>query len=383
MKILVITDKLFPDEHGGSCIAATELIMQWQVNNEVDIFTCQKSNLSNDQIFKGNVYRFFNKKNIIRSAKKLKSIVSINNYDIVVTHSVISWYVYYTSMKLFNANKIKMLAIFHGPWDKEAKYKYQGEKKKILSIIMPLLYRKLEYKYVNNNENFVFLSDYMKKELEAINGKLLSKNTSIIEGGINLEEYKRKYDKETAKKMLNIDENNKVIFTLRRIDKRMGIDDAILAFSKIPTQKRKKITFIVGGKGPYLNYLKQYAKSLGVDVRFEGFIPDDKINNFFCATDLFLVPTKDLEGFGLVNLESLAMGVPVLARPQGGMIELKDKFIYFYLAKNMSTDEMAKEMVELSDKYFNKVITEKNIDKYSWTNISRRYENLMEEIIKS
>lgn len=40
MKILVITDKLYPDEIGGSCTVAFELIQQWQKDNSVDIFTC-------------------------------------------------------------------------------------------------------------------------------------------------------------------------------------------------------------------------------------------------------------------------------------------------------------------------------------------------------
>lgn len=38
MKILVITDKLYPDEYGGSCTVAYELISNWQKNNSVEYF---------------------------------------------------------------------------------------------------------------------------------------------------------------------------------------------------------------------------------------------------------------------------------------------------------------------------------------------------------
>ena len=63
MRILVITDKLYPDECGGSCTVAYETIREWQKNNEVDIFTIKKTKTSKDELFKGKIYRELNKAN--------------------------------------------------------------------------------------------------------------------------------------------------------------------------------------------------------------------------------------------------------------------------------------------------------------------------------
>ena len=208
------------------------------------------------------------------------------------------------------------------------------------------------------------------------------KKTYIIPGGIDIEKYKRQYTKQRAKELLKIDYSKKVIFILRRLDKRMGIDDAIEAFSKIDENERNEYEIIVGGKGNYLNCLKKIADKYNVNVRFEGFIPDEKLNMYFCATDLFIVPSKDLEGFGLVNLESLAMGVPVLARPQGGMIELKNKFNNFFLSENMGIEELKNKIIELSNRFKNKII-EENMNEYSWKNISSNYIKIFEELLNN
>lgn len=381
MRILVITDKLYPDECGGSCTVAYETIREWQKNNEVDIFTIKKTKTSKDELFKGKIYRELNKANFFKSGYKLSQILRKNKYDIILFHSVISWYIYNLS-RIFYKKNIMTIAIFHGPWSKEAIYKYQGKKQKIKEKVLPKLMLLLEKKYVEKNSCFIFLSEYMKNELEQINSKLKYKKTYIIPGGIDIEKYKRQYTKQRAKELLKIDYSKKAIFILRRLDKRMGIDDAIEAFSKIDENERNEYEIIVGGKGNYLNCLKKIADKYNVNVRFEGFIPDEKLNMYFCATDLFIVPSKDLEGFGLVNLESLAMGVPVLARPQGGMIELKNKFNNFFLSENMGIEELKNKIIELSNRFKNKII-EENMNEYSWKNISSNYIKIFEELLNN
>ena len=240
----------------------------------------------------------------------------------------------------------------------------------------------LEKKCAKKNENFIFLSQYMKKELNSIKN-IENKNISIIPGGVNLNNYKRKYTKKEAKKELNIPEDKLTIFTLRRLDKRMGIDDAINAIGMLDEKIKENIVFIIGGKGGYLEELKKVKEEKKVNVEFAGFIPDEKVNLYFCAADLFLVPSKDLEGFGLVNLESLAMGVPVLARPQGGMIELKDKFDNFYLCNSMEIRSLKEGIEKLYHKCKNSIIEEKNISNYSWKNISKEYIRIFKELSKN
>lgn len=375
MNILVISDKLYPDEYGGSCTVTYKLIEQWQKNNRVDIFTCKKTKTSNDDLFNSKVYRNFIKSNPIYSAKYLKKVLKENNYDVIVTHSVFSWFIYYLAT-LFNNNydNNNIYNVFHGPWHKEAALKYSGNNSNIKKFFIPKIMYIIEKLYCKENNNFIFLSKYMQKELLLVDSKIKNKNCYFVPGGVDLNNYKRKYTKKEAKSLLGIEENKIVIFSLRRLDKRMGLDNLIEALKMIDEDIRKNYLLIIGGKGGYRETLEKKAKEIKNNVIFAGFISDEEINKYFCAADLFVVPTLDLEGFGLVNLESLAMGVPVLATPQGGMKELASKLTYLHLCENNTLKSISDNIVKYASCYKDyNYIREKKISNYSWNKISDKY----------
>jgi glycosyltransferase involved in cell wall biosynthesis len=57
-------------------------------------------------------------------------------------------------------------------------------------------------------------------------------------------------------------------------------------------------------------------------VRFLGAIPEDLLPSYYQAADIFVLPTLELEGFGLATLEALACGTPVVGTPAGGTPEI-------------------------------------------------------------
>src|SRR5207245_6499995 len=59
-------------------------------------------------------------------------------------------------------------------------------------------------------------------------------------------------------------------------------------------------------------------------VRFLGFVPEADLPLYYQAADCFVLPTRELEGFGLVTVEALACGTPVLGTPIGATPELLD-----------------------------------------------------------
>jgi glycosyltransferase involved in cell wall biosynthesis len=50
-------------------------------------------------------------------------------------------------------------------------------------------------------------------------------------------------------------------------------------------------------------------------VYFAGFVPDDELPLYYQAADLFVLPTRSLEGFGLITLEAFASELPVVGTP--------------------------------------------------------------------
>jgi glycosyltransferase involved in cell wall biosynthesis len=63
-------------------------------------------------------------------------------------------------------------------------------------------------------------------------------------------------------------------------------------------------------------------KGLGDAVQLVGFIPEVQLSQYYQAADLVVVPSLQLEGFGLVIVEALACGTPVLGTPVGAIPEI-------------------------------------------------------------
>jgi glycosyltransferase involved in cell wall biosynthesis len=113
----------------------------------------------------------------------------------------------------------------------------------------------------------------------------------------------------------------------------MGLENLLRAVALLHTQGRR-VFLVVGGKGPLAASLAALSADLSIAdyVRFAGFIPEADLPAYYQAADLFVLPTLDLEGFGLITLEALACGTPVVGTPVGSTAELLGDFDARWLA---------------------------------------------------
>ncbi len=83
------------------------------------------------------------------------------------------------------------------------------------------------------------------------------------------------------------------------------------------------VRIAVAGSGPYAEELRERAKALGFDgrVAFLGWTGDDELHDLYAAADVCAVPSL-FEPFGLVALEAMAAGCPVVAADTGGLREV-------------------------------------------------------------
>jgi glycosyltransferase involved in cell wall biosynthesis len=90
----------------------------------------------------------------------------------------------------------------------------------------------------------------------------------------------------------------------------------LLKALKIVKNKIPNVKLVVGGKGSLMDYYKQLTSELGLvdNVEFHGFIPDDKITEYYSRANVFVLPSISSvqEGFGIVALEALACKTPVI-----------------------------------------------------------------------
>jgi glycosyltransferase involved in cell wall biosynthesis len=105
----------------------------------------------------------------------------------------------------------------------------------------------------------------------------------------------------------------------------------------------------IAGKGALRSVLEQQAHELGLQeqVKFLGYVPDEQLPIAYQAADLTVVPSQSLEGFGLILLESLACGTPVLSTPVGGMPEVLRPFQPALVTDTPDSDALAARLVDL------------------------------------
>jgi len=162
----------------------------------------------------------------------------------------------------------------------------------------------------------------------------------VIPGWVDLGRFKILPDRAATKKALGWQTEVPTLFTLRRLVRRMGLDRLVRAVG-IVNQRGQKLHLVIGGTGPLCQELKQLAQTLRVEsfVQFLGRVSDADLPGMFGACDAFVLPTAQLECFGLIALEALASGRPVLATPVAAIPEVLSNFENGWLAK--STDEAA------------------------------------------
>jgi glycosyltransferase involved in cell wall biosynthesis len=103
----------------------------------------------------------------------------------------------------------------------------------------------------------------------------------------------------------------------------MGLENLLDALEMlIPSQPR--LMLVIGGEGPLRARLQEVIrqKNLHEVVRLVGFIPESQLGDYYQASDLVVMPSLQLEGFGLVMVEALACGTPVLGTPVGAIPEV-------------------------------------------------------------
>ncbi|HEX7060702.1 MAG TPA: glycosyltransferase family 4 protein [Woeseiaceae bacterium] len=113
--------------------------------------------------------------------------------------------------------------------------------------------------------------------------------------------------------------NEFVMTTIGRLVARKGIDQLITMLSHLPGDA---VRLVVIGDGPDLLPLKEQAARLRLASRvtFTGFVSDQQKVNWLANSDIY-VSTSQHEGFGLVFLEAMAQGLPIVCYDHGGQTD--------------------------------------------------------------
>lgn len=319
-------------------------------------------------------------------AKFYNNFTRDNPFQAVVCHQPFTCFSLLVGGKLAN---IPMIYVFHSPSHEEYLLSHENDNR-LKNYLHMIARRIIEQFCLKRSKKITALSQYMQKKVVKIHG-IPADRIIVNPGGADLKRFKPPKNRALLKKELGFPEGKIHLLTIRNLEPRMGLDN-LLEVVSILKKSQVGVHLIIGGEGIERKNLENLVVKYGLDndVSMAGFIPPNILPEYYGAADFFILPTRSLEGFGLVTPESMACGTPVLGTPVGGTKEILSGFDPLFLFRDTSPEAMAEGIRFAIEKYFNdkdkynelrlrcREYAEKN---YSWERHIDQLKSILEEIL--
>jgi glycosyltransferase involved in cell wall biosynthesis len=215
------------------------------------------------------------------------------------------------------------------PWGRERLVAYLNEPITVM----------LERAALRRCKQILILSEYSRSLLLADHPDQRGK-IRAVSGGVKTNFFCPGDGTRAARARLRLDPGKRLLATVRRAEPRMGIEQLLRALRIVA---RDDVMLAVVGGGLLTNELRRLRSELGLDdqVRFVGRVDEDALRDWYRAADLFVLPTVAYEGFGMVTVEALASGTPVVGTPAGATPELLEPLDPRLVARGSDPESLA------------------------------------------
>ncbi|NOK79103.1 MAG: glycosyltransferase family 1 protein [Chloroflexi bacterium AL-N5] len=289
-----------------------------------------------------------------------------------------SHFVLYTFPILKQLQDRPLVMHFHGPWSLESVV----ESRKSLDIWFR---RYMERSVYTQSTRFIVLSQAFKDILHQRYDIPLEK-IHIVPGAVDIERFESTLTPEQAREKLEWSQDRPIVFTARRLSTRMGLDNLVEAMHKV-VQEHPDILLLIAGKGDQQAILTAQISALGLDknITLLGYLSDQELALAYRAATFSVIPTATLEGFGLVVLESLAAGTPMMGTPIGGIPETLRPFCEDLVFDGAESHHIANGIIEAlsGDRHLpSSEACEAHVkENYTWPVITRRIIDIYQTVI--
>lgn len=400
LNILMATEAFYPDAIGGVDTYVYNLSKNLiQKGHNVYVITIErkKGALAEETIEDIKVLRYktplsgsflFIRRpllSVINSRRLFNSIAKKLKFDIINYHLALPAFGINTCS---SSKGIPEICTFHSSMYGDVAI--QVKKKKyfppFLNSLVFAVIRSIEKANLKRSDKIIALSDFSKRYLTEIYKQDPAKIT-IIPGGVDVNRFIPVAGKASLKKELSMPADKTVLLTARRLVARMGLENLICAMKYVVEREKHVILFILGE-----GFLKQKLERLIAqndlkdNVILFGPVDTNKVSSYYQACDAFILPTEQDEWFGLVTIEALSCGVPVLGTPVGGTSEILGNIDKTLLFPGTGARDMAKgilDFLENKDRFIGKTREFRKFveENYSWEIVSRKTENIYYSVI--
>jgi glycosyltransferase involved in cell wall biosynthesis len=323
------------------------------------------------------------------AANVIKKIEAENiKYDVIHANY---WFSGLIGLEIAKKIKIKTIFTFHSI----GKIRYQVLRKFKEQKINNFLFKKrmeCEQKIVDNYDAVISTSPVekaiIKRVFRANGGKV-----EVIPIGVDTNIFKR-VNRLKARKKLGWKEQNKILLYVGRIEWRKGIGTLFYALKELVQNMPDLTLYIVGGaksksakslESAERERLEKIAEDLGIGDRvfFLGSKTHKILYQYYSAADLSVVPSY-YEPFGIIPLESMSCGTPVVASRTGGLKYTVVNGETGYLSRPRDYIDLARQIkkaLAMGPEHFRDKCLKRIEDNFSWEKIIDQYVNFFVKFI--
>jgi glycogen(starch) synthase len=294
-------------------------------------------------------------------------IHSLGTIDLIHAHD---WLAGYTGRVLKNSYMLPLVATIHATESGRNQGLYTTDQHYINQIEWWLTYEAWKV---------IVCSQHMFREVKQL-FNLPEDKIKILPNGVNAIKFQ-----DTPTKNISFGPGKKIFF-IGRLVREKGVQVLLEAAPQI-IAREPKVQFLIAGKGPMEGELKQLARNLRIDshVQFLGYVDEEIKMNLYKQATVSVFPSL-YEPFGIVALEAMAAGVPVIVSDTGGLGEIIKNGCTGLKVSPGNVDALAKSILQIfQDKDIaerlkvNSLSVVKN--QYSWGNIAEKTKNIYLEVL--
>lgn len=375
MNILIITPGFHPVPafEGGAIEGLVQSYIESNKSNNITVYSIKPRVEYSDEIkkYQGVEFRYvsfekFSRNNYIKQIKKdIINRREQNKFDVVIVENIALYCIYLR--RLF---KGKIVLHLHNDYlnknVKLAKFKYKCCDE--VWCVSQFIADRVNEIDINNKKAKLL---YNGIDVSKFNKENLNKN--------KINELKSKY---------SISEKGKVFLYTGRIIPEKGVLELVKAFNILQNEKKDVFLLIVGGDKNYTNkqdcYVERVKKESTGNIIFTGNVDRENIPYYYGVADYQIVPSLWNEAFGLIIVEGMACGLPVIATKVGGIPEIVNSSNGILINKENIENELVSAMKEILTKNVNEyskqsIATAKN---FNDENYKDRVEKLLVEFKK-
>ena len=223
--------------------------------------------------------------------------------------------------------------------------------------------RKLKVRCLKRAEHVTVVSEHLKKKVQEL---VPETQPSVISMGVNVSQFGRQY------RVTDYfgQGDKKVVLFVGRLAEKKGVTYLLGAMEQIDAM------LVVVGDGPLREELEIQGKRIN----------ERELKKIYASSDVFVCPSitamdGDVEGFGLVMLEAMASGLPIVASNSGGIVQLIEDGVNGLLCEEKSIWQLIDNICSLlSNEDFYQQIAKngkKTVEQYDYCLISKKYKAVL------